>query len=384
MPSNPDPSNSGKFSRPIDAPSLPPWSRAADDRTAPVLSPAPMPQDDETPTLSGDAFPTPPVEDPRELARRLAAEAKQKAAARKVSPQEDPMRADDPRDLARRLAEEAKRRLGGIPQAPPAPEPPITHWEQSAVRVDDAATDPTADDDGYEPVHEPSLPVFRDAVMPEPASEDGPTEDPYGTASDPGEDEVPDPDPEPPADLPTSFARGRSLAERAAATKPKVGLSAVEALAAARLAEARAQAPAPAKPAPRPVPAPAAPVPVQAAPVQAPPSPRPRPPATAQHSDLSSLFGELLPGAAIEPPIPVTQLDVFRALWRAHRARALHDQQVELVCTASLLLDAADRGVPMAAARVTLGTVTHAVWVDLDRRVLLAAARPAEIYLAGL
>lgn len=415
MPSNPDPSNSGKFSRPIDAPSLPPWSRAAEERTPhPALVPAPAPpepSDDETPTLSGDAFPvtavlaaeglaaeapaapTPRPDDPRELARRLAQEAKQKALARK---EEEPMRTDDPRELARRLAEEAKRRLNPSAAPPPPapdPEPSITAWDQPVV-----SPDFTTDPGEYDAVAEPSLPVFRDQVFPrgdEPLvdepSDGGPTDgDGFdGPAAD-------DPDPEPPPDLPTQFARGRSLAERAAGTQPRQGMSAMEALAAARLAEAQAKKPQAAAPAPRPAAQPAPrPVAPAAQPAAARPAapvpgtvtvaqPAPRPRAVADPADAASVFAELLPGASVEPPIQVSQLDVFRALWRAHRARAQHDQVIELVATASVLLDAAERGAHLAAARVTMGGATWAAWIDLDRRVLLGVAKPAEVYLAGL
>ncbi len=413
MPSNPDPSNSGKFSRPIDAPSLPPWSRAAEERTPqPALLPAPVPPeptDDETPTLSGDTFPVAevvaaevraaePSEDPRELARRLAQEAKQKALARK---EEEPMRTDDPRELARRLAEEAKRRLNPSAAPPPPapdPEPSITAWDQPVVSPD-FATDPGE----YDAVAEPSLPVFRDQVFPSGVDEPSVDEPSDGGPTDGDGFDGPssyDPDPEPPPDLPTQFARGRSLAERAAGTQPRQGMSAMEALAAARLAEAQAKKPAPAPrpaaPAPpsRPAPAqsavaqPAAAQPAAARPAapQPAPSPQPaqRPRAVADPADAASVFAELLPGASVEPPIQVSQLDVFRALWRAHRARAQHDQVIELVATASVLLDAAERGAHLSAARVTMGGTTWAAWIDLDRRVLLGVAKPAEVYLAGL
>lgn len=403
MPSNPDPSNSGKFSRPIDPPSLPPWSRGAEERTPPpALAPAPLPADDETPTLSENQFsaeelaavqaavasppPAPPrSEDPRELARRLAAEAKQKALARK---EEEPMRTDDPRELARRLAEEAKRRLNpGLAAAPPDPEPSITAWD--APRPEPDGGDPG----GYEPVDEPSLPVFRQEVLP---SHDDPTTDPdaFGAADDDAPGAAYDPDPEPPPDLPTRFAApSRSLAERAAASAPKKsGMSAMEALAAARLAEAAEAAPRPApKPRPTPPPAPvAAQAPAPAAPAAAPPAPEPAGATAARHvrptppAEPASVFAELLPGASVEAPILVTQREVFRALWRAHRARAAHEHDLVLVATASVVLDAAERGASLAAARVTVAGVAWAAWVDLDRRVLLGVARPPEVYLAGL
>ena len=90
------------------------------------------------------------------------------------------------------------------------------------------------------------------------------------------------------------------------------------------------------------------------------------------------------------PGVPVASAEVFRALWRVHRARAQHEGDVMLVATAGVLLDAIDR-VPagwLVACRVSILSRLHpaepwAVWVDLERKVVLGVARPADIYLAG-
>lgn len=415
MPSNPDPSNSGKFSRRVDPPTPSLWSgRPAEDAPAPPNLAGPHPPHDDTPTLSGDAIGSvaEPELDPRELARRLAKTAKEKAQARRAPPLEEPMRADDPRELARRLADEARRRLNPSSASPsvdplpaPAPAPPAPP----------AAPAPSG---RRRPVSADALPIFEDVVSkPEAPKPEAPKPEapkpvvaraaPVPVAAAAALDEVPfpppaddeppsaDPDPDPPPDLPKSFARGRSLAERAAPAKPRKGMSAAEALAAARLAEAEARSPAPERsatarrapapppPAPAP-PAPPAPAPTATAPAAAPAPAAARPAPRAPAANPAGTFAELFPGASVEAPILVTQLEVFRALWRAHRARAMHDQQLELVGTSSVLLDAAERGVRIAAARVTVGGQAWAAWIDVDRGVLLGAARPAEIYLAGL
>jgi hypothetical protein len=318
-------------------------------------------------------------------------------------PKEDPVRPDDPRELARRLAEEAKKRMANprsgekSAAAFPVTDPEPTSWETRS---------PSAPVPEFERITDPG-PAPYGLGAPEPtddtvhggsgsaAADAQPDEEPYDPgaydpgAYDPGPDEPYDPDPEPPPDLPTQFAKGRSLAERAAPVKSApVRMTASEALAAARLAEAEAEAGQRARasrPAPPP-PKPAAPVsvpPQQAAPALA-ASRAAAPAPSGRLPDASLVFAELLPQAQIEAPIPVTQLDVFRALWRAHRARATHDGALELVATSSVLLSAVEHGARLAAARVTVNGVTWATWVDLDRRVLLGAARPAEVYLAGL
>jgi hypothetical protein len=220
------------------------------------------------------------------------------------------MSAEDPRELARRLAEEARRRLqsNGAPAAPPPAAPP------------------------------------------------------------------------PPE---------KSLAERAGPARSK---SALDAIAAAREAE-RSHTPGPSsattpptthrRSTPGPTP------PARTADPRTRPSayPEARPAAAAGEGRTpESVLAAQLPGARAERPIPVSNADVFRALWLAHRARALHEGDGALLATASVLVDAIDR-LPagrLFAARVSLGGDTWAAWVDTDRGVLLGLVRPAEVYLAGL
>ncbi|MEO0603682.1 MAG: hypothetical protein AAF211_19750 [Myxococcota bacterium] len=222
------------------------------------------------------------AEDPRELARRLAEEAKAKLKTRD----------EDPRELARRLAEEAKRKAA---QAAPAPAP---------------------------------------------------------------------------------------SAEPSVAGAPPEKLTAKQALAREREMRRQRQA---STPIPAPAPAPAA--------------PRALPPRSAPDATMSSettspggsgavakVIHDVLPGAGIVFQSPVTQVEVARALWRSHQARAQQDQDPQLVTTAAVILDALDR-VPMGhlvAARATVNGKDWAFWVDLSRQTVLATAYPAEVYLAGM
>src|SRR5690606_25349713 len=110
-------------------------------------------------------------------------------------------------------------------------------------------------------------------------------------------------------------------------------------------------------------------------------------PAAADVARAASLVATLLPGAKLEgAPIPVVQADVFRALWQAHRVRALHEKDWALVSTASVLVDAVDRVTPghLFAVRVQLDGQPRAVWLDLERKALLGIVGTPEIYLAGL
>jgi hypothetical protein len=305
-----------------------------------------MPEDDETPTV--------PAGDLPQVAE---------AAAEEPSPRPRQGEQQDPKDLARRLAEEAKKRLARAAPAEPEPEPtppaPTPPMQAPKQEVAPMSEDPRElarrlAEEAKRRLHETPAPVPHRNEPP-----------------------APPPVPEPPAPPP------RSLHERSAPSGGK--MSAAEALAAAREAERR-QREAPPPPAPEPEVRPAAArtmpppdvTPAPAAPRSAPPSVPP--------SNLAAVVLELLPGASVEPPIPVTNVDVFRALWRAHRARALHENDLALVATASVLLDASERLAPgwLAAARVSFGGHAWAVWVDLERKALLGVAKPPEVYLAGL
>jgi len=76
---------------------------------------------------------------------------------------------------------------------------------------------------------------------------------------------------------------------------------------------------------------------------------------------------------------------VFTVLWQAHRARGQHSDDVNLMITASTLLDAIKRLPPgrLVAAEVRIAGELYAAWVDLDRGGVLAAIQPPSVYLTG-
>ena len=330
----------------------------ADDTT--TEGPVPDPPRGEPP-MEPQPLGTPP-EDPRELARRLAAEAKAKIAARATPPPAPA--AEDPRKLAMRLAQEAKARTARTP-APASRQEASEDPRELAKRL---AAEAKARANTADPA-----PSYTPPTQPKKASE-----------------------------APTI--------RRAATSRSQAPPAGAQAMSAKEILEAALRgntAPPEASPAPRATPAPTPqreqatappPEPVQAepTPVAAPPAPSPPPapepaatPAPAPPTlgaPPAAVILDLLPGAAVEAPMPVERPDVFQAVWRAHRTRALHERDFAAVAMASVLIDAADR-VPLGklvGARVTLDGEPKAVFADLERRALLAVLSPAEVYLAGL
>jgi hypothetical protein len=298
----------------------------------PPAEPAPAPA----------AAPQPPAEDPRELAKRLAAEAKARTLR---TPAPAPVRAtEDPRELAKRLAAEAKARQNtGQPQPSPVPPPEAT--PAPAPKASKPSETPT--------VRKPKAPKAKPKQAP-----------PAGKALSAKE-------------ILEAALRGNTAPpERSPAPPPA---PAPEAAPAPARAPEVAAAPAPA---PAPAPAASAPAPAPQPSVVAPP---PAPPPTLGAPPAAVIL-DLLPGAAVEAPLPVERPDVFQAVWRAHRTRALHERDFASVAMASVLIDAADR-VPLGklvGARVTLHGEAVAVFADVERKCLLAVLAPAEVYLAGL
>lgn len=259
-----------------------------------------------------------------------------------------PAPAPSPSELARRLADQAKQNL--------ATARPEKKQEDRMAQEDPRELARRLAEQAKNRMKAPPEPV---RAAPEPFDDDPPEQDDDGPA--------------------ITMAPTRPAAERAATTRP---MSALEALAAAREAEkrrssesdardSRAAEARPAERSPAPAERAAAPRPVSVAPIA---------PARA-----AAVIGELFPNAVVEVPAPVGSPDVFRALWRAHRARAVHDGDTALAVTASVLLDAAGR-VPapnLVACRVTLGERRFAAWVDLERGALLGMASPADVFLTG-
>ncbi len=372
----------------MTASDISPATRGATDDTLsdpgspPVLTPQPL----------GEA-----KEDPRALAQRLAAEAKARATSA-PAPAPEPVPIEDPRDLARRLAAEAKAKLAATPApAPPAAPSPVPEEdprelakrlaaeakaERAATPAPQAALPPAPAEDPRELARRLAAEAkARIAATPAPAPQ---------TAM-----------PPPPSHLEKKMSRPRSAKEileealRAEAIR--------EATPAPVSARARMPAPPPAPPpelapvqqaAPAPVPqAVPAPAPVpQAAPAPAPvPQAAPAPAPAPSSPNAAVTLLELLPGAAVEAPMAIQRPEVFQAVWRAHRTRAVHEQDWSTVAAASVLVDAAARlhhgqlrQGAFVGCRVSLGGKPYAVFADIDRRCLLAILSPADVFLAGL
>ena len=112
----------------------------------------------------------------------------------------------------------------------------------------------------------------------------------------------------------------------------------------------------------------------------------------AKESHLSELVQELIPhwlpgvgSLVVENAIAVRQRDVLRALWRGHRARFLSQGQLERAVGAAAVLGALDQS--SEGALVAVHALTQAsdylVWLDLDKRTLVAAFPDARSFFAG-
>jgi colicin import membrane protein len=321
--------------RSIDAPTLPAWAEEMTD---------------------GGKKNMDTTEDPAALAKRLAAEAKAKLAKKKEAPEEDPAA------MAKRLAAEAKARLA----KPTAPK------KRSLA---DRAINPKALASKLAAEKKADLEAKRQQNLEKLSAKTGSADaDAVTTLDVPVQPKTPDV----PAAAAAPAAKKKkkkkaapkkSLRDRAQKTKK---LSAAEALAAALTFEKSAP-------------------PKKASKAKAAPAPTPDATAVETASPVSStdpaeVIQALLPDAGVGEPILVTNPAVFQALWKAHRARAVHDNDLNRVATASVLLEAIGRlpAQQMAAAKVSVSGEDWAVWVDLSRNVLLGAAQPADVFLAGL
>jgi hypothetical protein len=175
--------------------------------------------------------------------------------------------------------------------------------------------------------------------------------------------------PPPPEPLPPE-KRGSSLADRA--RRP---MSAATAMKAAAVAER--EAPAPKKKSAK-----------TARPSEAEPAPSRSAgaPTAAPAFEVPALVARVAPRAELQRTVLLRDRVVFRALWLAHRARALATADLPLAVTAGVLLDAVDR-VPegcLHAVHLSLGDRQLAAWVDTHRGVVLGIAESPELYLAGL
>jgi colicin import membrane protein len=279
----------------------------------------------------------PPPPDPRELARRLAEEAKARNAAQAVVK-------EDPVALAKRLAAEAKARVQATaPKAEPTPAP----------EPEPAAPKRSLSDRAKRPVS--AMEALRLAAE----------RDAEATAAAEAAEAA-------------KVAEAAALAEaaqRQEATRLADAMRKLQAEAEAE-AERRAQAERKAEADRQAATAPAGPALPQA------------------HPEEVRLFGrppqevlqERLADVEVVGLTTVHDRAVFRALWRAHRARARAEGALELLVTADVLLDAAER-VPAGALHalyIRSAGRPWAAWVDGDRQVVLGIAPTPDIYLAGL
>jgi hypothetical protein len=266
-------------------------------------------------------------EDPRALARRLALEAKARSAAAKA-----PAPAAPP---------EGSSALGRAPPPKKAAPPPVPRPGVTAVPEDHD----DADD------HDDAMPASLHDLPP-----------------------LSDDEPLPP--VKSQPLSARSLPPPAAPTGR--AMTAAEALRAAMAAEEDAPPQRPPPPRSRNL---AAPEPERDEPVK--PSPQRQP---AANRDPIAAVQAAIAGATVTSPVVIGRFEVFKALWRAHRARAHHEGNPVMAATASVLLDAADRVPPgsLIAVRISHAGREWAGWVDASRGVLLGVAEPADVYLAGI
>jgi hypothetical protein len=116
------------------------------------------------------------------------------------------------------------------------------------------------------------------------------------------------------------------------------------------------------------------------------PSAAPDEPPLVQGMDPSALIAIKLRDVRVLGITTVVDRAVFRALWKAHRARARAEGQISLLVTSDVLLDAADR-VPtgaLHALHIESDGQPYAAWVDGDRQVILGMTPTPDIFLAGL
>jgi pyruvate dehydrogenase E2 component (dihydrolipoamide acetyltransferase) len=306
-----------------------------------------LPADDE----SDDA---PPFED--ELAPPSTPKRSLSLPPERMEPPTPPLRLEDPRDLARRLAEEARQKAVASRPAPtPEPAPAAAAPKKSGLAAKAPPPQPAA------PAPAPApAPAAAASPAPAPAAQPERKRSLAERAARP----VSAQDALRAAQEAAAREEEAAKAKRKAAKEvTKAAQQAAKAAAAAQVAADRAAATA-ATVAPSPVPS------VTLAPT----------------TDLGTLVGKALASAVIEREIVVQNAIVFRALWTAHRARAQATRDLHLLATASVLLDAVDR-LPqgcLVAAQLSLGDRSVAVWADLARGVILGFAEPPEIYLAGL
>ncbi|MCK6508144.1 hypothetical protein L6R53_33060, partial [Myxococcota bacterium] len=103
---------------------------------------------------------------------------------------------------------------------------------------------------------------------------------------------------------------------------------------------------------------------------------------------VQELIPEWLPGIGtvfVANAIAVQQRDLLRALWRGHRSKFLADGQLERAVGAAAVLSALDKAPEgtLVAAHAVTDASDYLVWLDLDKRSLVAAFPDARAYFSA-
>lgn len=103
---------------------------------------------------------------------------------------------------------------------------------------------------------------------------------------------------------------------------------------------------------------------------------------------VQELIPEWLPGIGavfVANAIAVQQRDLLRALWRGHRSKFLADGQLERAVGAAAVLSALDKAPEgtLVAAHAVTDASDYLVWLDLDKRSLVAAFPDARAFFSA-
>jgi hypothetical protein len=109
-----------------------------------------------------------------------------------------------------------------------------------------------------------------------------------------------------------------------------------------------------------------------------PAAPRAEPVDVGPRMRAGRVLAELVPMAMVEGLAEVRDREEFCETWRSHRAEAVRTSNLALVGAASALLHAAERGVELVSARVTLGQTVWVGWVDPDAGAVVALVKAVD------
>ena len=102
---------------------------------------------------------------------------------------------------------------------------------------------------------------------------------------------------------------------------------------------------------------------------------------------VQDLIPEWLPGIGtvfVANAIAVEQRQLLKALWKGHRSKFLSDGELERAVGAAAVLAALDQAPEgtLVAAHAVTDASDYLVWLDLDKRSLVAAFADARAYFA--